>query len=193
MRSNPWWHYQFARLCTMFRRYQRAEEALQAALSLDPGYTRAQALLGFVYGASGRRDLAAAQFGRALELKPDDPILLFNLGYVRHLQKAYGPAIEAFERALRINPKIDRAWYGMGLALASLGRHEESARAFKQAAELQPMNGYAWFELGMAYHALGRREQLDEVIAHLNRFDPKMTQHLVRATRQDEGAVEGSG
>jgi hypothetical protein len=44
------------------------------------------------------------------------------------------------------------------------------------------MNGYAWYELGMAYHTLNSRDKLDEVIAHLNRFDPKMTQHLVRAT-----------
>jgi hypothetical protein len=36
----------------------------------------------------------------------------------------------------------------------------------------------------MAYHMLGSRDKLDEVIAHLNRFDPRMTQHLVRATAQ---------
>jgi hypothetical protein len=34
----------------------------------------------------------------------------------------------------------------------------------------------------MAYHTLNSRDKLDEVIAHLNRFDPRMTQHLVRAT-----------
>ena len=44
------------------------------------------------------------------------------------------------------------------------------------------MNSYAWFELGMAYHTLDRREKLNEVTAHLNRFDPKMAQHLIKAT-----------
>jgi tetratricopeptide (TPR) repeat protein len=80
----------------------------------------------------------------------------------------------------------------MGLALAALGRHEEAAQALEQAARLQPMNGYAWYELGMAYHALNNRDKLDEVIAHLNRFDPNMTQHLIRATGKsaDSAPVE---
>jgi hypothetical protein len=52
------------------------------------------------------------------------------------------------------------------------------------------MNGYAWYELGMAYQTLNNRDKLEEVIAHLNRFDPKMTQHLVRATAK---TVDRSG
>ncbi len=71
---------------------------------------------------------------------------------------------------------------GGGGARESLGRHEESAAARGEATSLQPMNSLAWYELGMVYHTLNRRDKLDEVIAHLNRFDPKTTQHLVRAT-----------
>ena len=73
------------------------------------------------------------------------------------------------------------------LALSTLGRHEEAAQALEQAAHLQPMNGHAWYELGMAYHTLDSRDKLAEVIAHLNRFDPKLTQHLVRATAKPAG------
>ena len=75
----------------------------------------------------------------------------------------------------------------MGLALGSLGRYEESSQAFEQAAELQPMNPHAWYELGMAYHTLGNRKKLDEVASHLDRFDPKMAQHLGRATAKPIG------
>jgi tetratricopeptide (TPR) repeat protein len=169
MTANPWWHYQLGRLCAMFRRYDRAVEELQQVLRIDPAHDRAVSLLAFVYAALGRRDLAIGQFKRALEIRPDDPILLFDLGYVLHLQKDYVAAIEAFERATRLNPKIDRAWYGMGLALGSLGRHEESA------------------------DALGRRKKLDEVIAHLDRFDPKLTQHLVRATSEPGAPASETG
>jgi hypothetical protein len=34
----------------------------------------------------------------------------------------------------------------------------------------------------MAYHTLQRDDKLDEVIAHLRGFDPKMTRHLQQAT-----------
>jgi tetratricopeptide (TPR) repeat protein len=100
------------------------------------------------------------------------------------------PAIEAFERAVERNRKLDRAWYGMGLALAAIGRQEAAADAFERAAELQPMNGHAWYELGMAHFALGRSDKLKEVIAHLDRFDPKMAQHLMRST---EPPPQGDG
>lgn len=184
-----WWHYQYARLLALFKRYDRAADELHIALRINPSDVRAISALAYLYGRLGRYQLAAEQFRKALTLDPDNAVLLFDLGYVCHLHKNYEPAIEAFESALRINPKIDRAWYGLGLALASLGRHEESAKALDRAATLQPMNPYAWFELGMAYHVLGRRAKLKEVIAHLDRFDPKMAQHLVRATESPATAT----
>jgi hypothetical protein len=36
----------------------------------------------------------------------------------------------------------------------------------------------------MTYFALGRRNKLAEVIAHLDRFDPKMAHQLTRATEK---------
>ena len=48
------------------------------------------------------------------------------------------------------------------------------------------MNGHAWYELGMAYFTLNRRDKLAEVVAHLDRFDPKMALHLTRATGKPE-------
>jgi len=110
-------------------------------------------------------------------------VLLFDLGYVYHMQKNYEPAIKAFKDALRLDPKLDRAWYGLGLALESLNRHEEAAEALHEAATLQPMNAHAWYELGMVYHTLKRADKFAEISAHLNRFDPKMALHLSHATK----------
>jgi hypothetical protein len=41
----------------------------------------------------------------------------------------------------------------------------------------------------MTYHTLNRADRLDEVIAHLNRFDPKMTRHLLRSTGRKLGPL----
>jgi tetratricopeptide (TPR) repeat protein len=182
MKIKPWWHVQRSRLFAMFKQHERAADELREALRLDPAYVRAACALGFLYGSLGRYSLAVEHFEVALKIEPDNAIALFDLGYVRHREGQHELAIAAFKDAVRLKPNIDRAWYGMGLALSALGRHEEAAQALEQAARLQPMNGYAWYELGMAYHTLNSRDKLDEVIAHLNRFDPKMTQHLVQAT-----------
>ena len=70
----------------------------------------------------------------------------------------------------------------MGLCHASLNRHDEAARALEQAAVLQPLSPYPWYHLGMAYHTLDNRKKVDEVIAHLNTFDPKVTRKLINDT-----------
>ncbi len=56
----------------------------------------------------------------------------------------------------------------------------DAAAALERAAHLQPMNPFAWYYLGMAYHTLGERTKLEETAAHLDRFDPRMAQRLLR-------------
>jgi tetratricopeptide (TPR) repeat protein len=182
MNLEAWLHYQRSRIYALFNRPDDAVSDLKAALQLDPSATRALSSLGFLQAKLGNHELAAGYFRQALAREPDNAVLHFDLGYVLHMQKNLEPAIAAFREAVSRDPKLDRAWYGMGLALDSLDRHEEAAEALKEAAALQPMNGHAWYELGMAYYALKRKDKLTEVVAHLNRFDPKMALHLSRAT-----------
>ncbi len=71
-------------------------------------------------------------------------------------------------------------------AVASIARKPLPDLVFRESggastAEFR-MNGHAWYELGMAYHTLNRRDKLEEVTAHLNRFDPTMALQLTRAT-----------
>ena len=73
----------------------------------------------------------------------------------------------------------------MGLAHAALNQHDAAAKAFEQAAELQPMNPHAWYSLGMAHYTMGNKDKLRDVIAHLDRFDPKMTKQLIRETSSE--------
>ena len=46
------------------------------------------------------------------------------------------------------------------------------------------MNGIAWYELGVTYHALGKRRELEQVLATLGGFDPKLANRLARTTAQ---------
>ena len=70
----------------------------------------------------------------------------------------------------------------MGLAYAAQNQHDAAAKALEKAAELQPMNPHAWYALGMANHTMGNKAKVDEIVTHLERFDPKMTRQLMRET-----------
>lgn len=45
------------------------------------------------------------------------------------------------------------------------------------------MSPYPWYQLGMAHHPLNHPDKVAAIIAHLERFDPKMTQQLKNDTR----------
>ena len=80
MKFDLWWLYQRAKVFSLLRRPDMAVDDLQAALRIDPAFVRAAASLGFLYGTLGRHRLAIEQFQSVLKARPDDSVILFNLG-----------------------------------------------------------------------------------------------------------------
>jgi tetratricopeptide (TPR) repeat protein len=129
-----------------------------------------------------RRREALALFDRASELRPGDVELHFDRGYLLQSLNNHDAAIDAFERALALNPDHDRALYGLGLSLISLRRLDEAVKALERNTKLQPMSPYGWYQLGRVQHERGNVERTEAIIAHLNRFEPKIAAQLARET-----------
>lgn len=185
MKLEHWMHFYRARVFLLLKQEEKAIDALNAAIAANADFALAASCLGHHYASKGQMHLAEKNFLEALRIDPNDAVTHFNLGFNYERQKQYGKAIDAFQSAVKSNPKSDRAWYGMGLAHAALNQHDAAAKAFEQAAELQPMNPHAWYSLGMAHYTMGNKDKLRDVIAHLNRFDPKMTKQLIRETSSE--------
>lgn len=175
-------HFYRARVLLIFKRDAQAIEAFKMALAAKPDFGLAASCLAHHYASRHQQHLAEQWFHEALRIDPTDAIAQFNLGYHFERHKEFAKAVAAFQAAIDLKPKLDQAWYGMGLALAAQGLHDSAATALEKAAELQPMNPHAWYAMGMAYHTMGNKAKVDEIIAHLGRFDPKMTQQLMRET-----------
>ncbi len=179
MNFQQWKHFYCARFFTFLKRPDQAAEEYLQALKHNPSFFRAVSGLAFLYATNLQFSEAEEYFRKALSIKSNDANTLFNLGFVREKLGNRASAIEAFEEAVRINPALDRAWYGLGMTYAAMQRHEEAAKALEEAAHLQSMNPHAWYLLGMAYHALHNHDKVAEVVHHLHRFDPKMSQQLI--------------
>ena len=182
MQYQHWIQFYRARVLLLFKKDAEAVEAFKAALAAKPDFGLAASCLGHHFASRHQAHLAEQWFLEALRIDPTDAIAQFNLGYHYERQKAFAKAVAAFQAAIDLKPKLDQAWYGMGLALAAQNQHEAAAKALEKAAELQPMNPHAWYAMGMAYHTMGNKAKVDEIVAHLGRFDPKMTQQLMRET-----------
>lgn len=167
-----------AQCLIFFKAHGRALTVLQELLRQSPRHPHAWGISGFLQAEKGRFPEAIAAFERALELKPDDASLLFNLGFV--LQKAgrHDEAIARFVRATELQPSLDRAWYGAGLSMVQRGRFQEAIGRLTEAARLQPFNPFARYQLAAAWFKLGEHEKVRAEYRHVKGFDPKVAEHI---------------
>jgi TolB-like protein/Tfp pilus assembly protein PilF len=127
---------------------EEAERLLERAVSIDPEFARAWALLakvrGDVYWFAADRTperLAAikAAIDRTFELDPDMPEGRLALAsyYYRGFYD-YARALEQLELARQALPNSADVLYFMGLTLRRLGRWDEAVTALEEATQLDP-------------------------------------------------------
>ena len=90
--------------------------------------------------ASARRfTIAVAAYEKALELQPEDPDVLTDLGIaLRGLGDAEG-AVQRFREAAKLDPKHVQSRFNLGLVLLhDLGRKEEAVASWEEYLEVAP-------------------------------------------------------
>jgi tetratricopeptide (TPR) repeat protein len=157
----------------------------ELALEHDPEYAPAHAGLGLAwylltasratYGSLSLEESlsrALPHIERALELDPDLPEALGNMGLTLDARQQPEAAIPYFEKALGLNPSLTdiRNWYSAGLN--EIGRFDEATRQIEIAYENDPLsvltlNNYSG-------QLLGRRqfEKAGPVLDRLSQVDP---------------------
>jgi tetratricopeptide (TPR) repeat protein len=78
--------------------YAAAETDFEQVLRAFPNHVGTLQDLGLVYSRTNRLDQAVAMFRRALELRPDDPSLLLNLGVAYIRRESFGDALPVFQK-----------------------------------------------------------------------------------------------
>jgi len=132
--------------------------------------------LGHAYFYQDRYDEALAAFRKALELKPSDKTIEFNiLGALVHAAAPFGEATvpETFDDP-QLSPE-DHIRVGKlrGIALIARGEYEDAVNTFELMATRAPMDAASAIYYSRALEACGR---VNEAIAILHR----------EATRQDD-------
>ena len=112
---------------------KEALRILEAAKARTPHESLIASELGRAYLASGERENALAEFGRALSLNPESPQALSNRGVALLMLKQTDAARADFERALRIDPcafeaRLNATRMGLHLVEAPQCRYSEDQR-----------------------------------------------------------------
>ena len=103
---------------------------------------------------------AEADFLRALELKPDQPLVLNYLGYSWVDQgRNFERALSMIQRAVDLRPRDGYIVDSLGWVLYRLGRHEQAVKQLERAVELRSEDPVINDHLGDAYWRVGRTNE----------------------------------
>ena len=145
--------------------YEKALLAVERALEIDPDYAYANSARAWL-AMSFERDYAtaAAFYRRALDLAPDNPVILGNRAILAFKLGHVAEAIEITRRSLALDPVSTTAYSNLSDQLAGAGRPVDAIEAARKAIELTPGNATARVNLAAAYLLAEQPEKAIEEI-----------------------------
>ncbi len=152
-------------------------------------------------------DLAGAErlFEEALELKPNDPLLLGNLAITELRLDHQEKAAAAYQKVLALDRAAAhtliseelrlQALTALGAIFLDMGSYEDAASNLEEAVRRKPGARQAWQNLGVARRRLGDRSAAIEAFKaayELDRTDPDLAGNLAQVYLDDERWAEAA-
>ncbi|HEX4638936.1 MAG TPA: tetratricopeptide repeat protein [Chthoniobacterales bacterium] len=165
-------HYNYGAALQQNGRVDEAEKEYNAALQIDPTYTKVHVNLAVLQMAQSKLDAARTYYERAIQLDP-------NSGEVRsgyaYLLERLGRADEAraeYQKAIRLSPKEARLFYTYGAFLDKRGEREAAIAQYQRALDVDPNFVDAHSELATALLEKGDMKNAETHYLAAARLDP---------------------
>lgn len=142
------------------------------------------------YADKGELFLALSSYVKAIELEPENPVALHNLGC---FLSNYGNRLAArcFKNAFNLDPELYEARFNYGLCFAAEDKHEQAIAQFQSALNIED-DHETRFHLALSYIAL---EKYPHAIKELNQVvkvdqDHDQAWFHLGASFQEQGFLE---
>ncbi|MDB5571891.1 MAG: Tetratricopeptide 2 repeat protein [Hyphomicrobiales bacterium] len=174
--------------------FKEAAETYTKALGISKKPGRADWTTYYFRGVSYERSKewpkAEADFKKALELFPDQPLVLNYLGYSwvdrgLNLEEAF----RMLRRAVDLRPDDGYIVDSLGWAFYRLGKYEEALRELERAIELKPSDPVINDHLGDVYWKVGRKLDASFQWNHARDLNPE-PEDLPKILRKIEAGLE---
>ena len=187
-------------LADMFRRDERYLEAIDAydqAFARIPTLEKRHWTLLYARGMSLERaklwERAETDFLRALELEPDQPLVLNYLGYSWvEMGMNLSRARAMIETAVEQRPNDGYIVDSLGWVLYRLGEFEEAARFLERAAELRPIDPVILDHFGDGLWRVDRRDEARFQWQRALSFDPEEELAVAISEKLENGLPDES-
>ncbi len=168
------------------------------ALEIDPSYISAMVRMSSYYNLHGNYSLAVDCLEPALQVRPDDPQLHYNLALALSGEGKTDRAVAEYRATLALDPRHDKALVNLGATLAQQGGLTNAITLYQRAIEIAPQNPYAHNALGGALESLNNpdaaiteyskavalqpdflvaRNNLAGLLAHQGKWDAALAQY----------------
>ncbi|MBK19989.1 MAG: hypothetical protein CMM52_14245 [Rhodospirillaceae bacterium] len=110
----------------------------------------------------------------ALKSSPDDPIYLYNYGYVLSQMKRWQDAADAYGRAAKGSPDNPDIAYNLALTLKRLGDLGKAENEYRQVISLSPNHAHAMADLSGILEKKGDLEEAIDLQERANELQPNI-------------------
>lgn len=161
------------------RQNDEAQALLRQAISIDPGYARAHALLGWAiwwaslcYWVPDTREgyaQAARHAEEGVTCDPSDPWARMTFGLSLSTAGQHERALAELRAALDINPSFALGRTAYGWALLRSGRYDDAVAETGRAIRMSPLDSFAGIYTAIHGLALLGARRFEEALPHLRR------------------------
>jgi tetratricopeptide (TPR) repeat protein len=142
-------------------RFYLAENLAKEIAFKYPDHHFSWKLLGAIYKQTGRLQDSLTVDLRAVEILPNDPEALCNLGITLQLLGRLEEAETSYRKAIAVKSDYAEAYGNLGNTQQELGRLEEAETSYKKAISINPKSAEVHYNLGNALLDLGRLEEAE--------------------------------
>lgn len=142
-----------------FEQYDLALPRARLAAQLAPKAFQTQGILGSIYLRKEKYPEAIASLQLALNLKKDEPTILFSLGAAYLRNKNYPEAISSLKKGLTLEPKAATAMFDLGNAYFLTKRYDDAVKVFNDVLTLDNKFWAATNNIGLVEYERGNVDQ----------------------------------
>ncbi len=117
---------------------------------------------GTVYFQRGEAAKAREEYLQTLQIAPDDPLTLCDIGNTYFADKDYQKAVEYYQKTVVLMPQNIDALYNLAYSLDRMNEVDEAIAYYQRVLDLSPGSYDAHFRMGVLLQTQGKFEEAAE-------------------------------
>ncbi len=164
---------ELARLCLDTNKLDDAQGYLRMLRDRFPKEPELPVLEGALASLRGEWGVARQKFQQALQTRPNDFRIHYNLGIAAYQLQRYDEAEKHFKRTTELQPDYTTGWKSLGMTYEARGLPEHAIRAYSESLKREPDDLPTRLKRAMLYQRAGNLNAALADLQHITKTYPR--------------------